>query len=110
MYHSQVNEYKYEIERLTKELQDLKKKYYEQKKKEREDRKRAANEDRNNQSLVSSTTGGIKSNGGAGGPKFIGGGFNLGTGPHQTFDHFHAPSMLPNLPEFPFADVVSQAN
>jgi hypothetical protein len=29
-----VNEYRYEIERLTRELQDLKKKYYEQKRKE----------------------------------------------------------------------------
>jgi hypothetical protein len=99
MYHSQVNEYKYEIERLTKELQDLKKKYYEQKKKEREDRKRAVNEE----------TGLIKT-GAHGGPKFIGGGFNLQTGPHQTFDHFHAPSLLPNLPEFPFSDVVAQSN
>ncbi|KAJ3004461.1 hypothetical protein HKX48_001205, partial [Thoreauomyces humboldtii] len=32
MYHSQVNEYKYEIERVNRELQDLKKKYYETRK------------------------------------------------------------------------------
>ncbi|KAI8587486.1 hypothetical protein BDZ88DRAFT_425196 [Geranomyces variabilis] len=32
MYHSQVNEYKYEIERVNRELQDLKKKYYESRK------------------------------------------------------------------------------
>jgi hypothetical protein len=38
MYHSQVNEYKYEIERLTRELQDLKRKYYDIKKRERENR------------------------------------------------------------------------
>ncbi|KAJ3003700.1 UNVERIFIED_CONTAM: hypothetical protein HDU68_005553, partial [Siphonaria sp. JEL0065] len=38
MYHSQVNEYKYEIQRLGQEYQDLKKKYYELKKKDREDR------------------------------------------------------------------------
>jgi hypothetical protein len=29
-----VNEYKYEIERLTRELQDMKRKYYEQKRRE----------------------------------------------------------------------------
>ncbi|KAI9328553.1 hypothetical protein BDR26DRAFT_54242 [Obelidium mucronatum] len=40
MYHSQVNEYKFEIDRLTRDQQELKKKYYEQKKKEREDRLR----------------------------------------------------------------------
>ena len=34
MYESQVSEYKYEIERLARELQDVKKKYYMQKKKE----------------------------------------------------------------------------
>ena len=34
MYESQVNEYKYEIERLARELQDVKKKYFMQKKKE----------------------------------------------------------------------------
>ncbi|KAJ3067383.1 hypothetical protein HDU98_009382 [Podochytrium sp. JEL0797] len=36
MYHSQVNEYKFEIDRLTREMQDLKKKYYEQRKRDRE--------------------------------------------------------------------------
>ena len=30
----QVNEYKYEIERLTRELQDVKRRYYEQKRRE----------------------------------------------------------------------------
>ncbi|KAJ3034777.1 hypothetical protein HDV00_004639 [Rhizophlyctis rosea] len=34
MYHSQVNEYKYEIERLNREIQDLKKKYYERRKRD----------------------------------------------------------------------------
>lgn len=33
MYHSQVNEYKYEIERLNRELQELKSKYYQLRKK-----------------------------------------------------------------------------
>ncbi|KAJ3415562.1 hypothetical protein HDV05_004613 [Chytridiales sp. JEL 0842] len=36
MYHTQVNEYKYEIERLNRDYQLLKKKYYERKRKERE--------------------------------------------------------------------------
>lgn len=30
----QVNEYRYEVERLTRELQDMKKKYYEQKRRD----------------------------------------------------------------------------
>jgi len=36
MYQSHLNEYKLEIDRLNKELQDTKKKYYEQKKKEQQ--------------------------------------------------------------------------
>ena len=36
MYESQVSEYKYEIERLARELQDVKKKYFMQKKKEQQ--------------------------------------------------------------------------
>ncbi|KAK2157569.1 hypothetical protein NP493_1866g00018 [Ridgeia piscesae] len=38
MYESQVGEYKYEIERLARELQDVKKKYFMQKKKEQQQR------------------------------------------------------------------------
>ena len=38
MYESQVQEYKYEIERLARELQDVKKKYYTQKRKEQQQR------------------------------------------------------------------------
>ena len=38
MYESQVAEYKYEIERLARELQDVKKKYFLQKKKEQNQR------------------------------------------------------------------------
>ena len=34
MYQAQVNEYKYEIERLSRELRDTKKKYYSQRRKE----------------------------------------------------------------------------
>ena len=39
MYHSQVNEYKYEIERLSKELQESKKKYFQLRKKHQLDRR-----------------------------------------------------------------------
>merc|ERR1711998_412434 len=38
MYKAQVNEYKFEIERLTRELQDVKKKYFEQKRREQQNR------------------------------------------------------------------------
>ena len=34
MYESQVQDYKYDIERLSRELQDVKKKYFMQKKRE----------------------------------------------------------------------------
>lgn len=34
MYQAQVNEYKYEVERLTRDVQDMKRKYYQQKRKE----------------------------------------------------------------------------
>ena len=36
MYESQVSEYKYEIERIARELQEVKKKYFVQKKKEQQ--------------------------------------------------------------------------
>jgi len=36
MYESQVSEYKYEIERIARELQEVKKKYFMQKKKEQQ--------------------------------------------------------------------------
>lgn len=38
MYESQVSEYKYEIERIARELQEVKKKYFMQKKKEQQTR------------------------------------------------------------------------
>ena len=38
MYEAQVKEYKYEIERLAKELQEVKKKYYMQKRKDQQAR------------------------------------------------------------------------
>lgn len=39
MYQSQINEYKFEIERLNREIQDLKKKYFDQRKKIKADSK-----------------------------------------------------------------------
>ena len=45
MYHSQVNEYKYEIDRVNREMQDLKSKYYQLRKKHQSDK-------RVNQSLI----------------------------------------------------------
>ena len=38
--HSQVNEYKYEIERLVRELNDMKRKYFEQKRREQMEREK----------------------------------------------------------------------
>ena len=38
MYESQVQDYKYDIERLSRELQDIKKKYFLQKKREQQQR------------------------------------------------------------------------
>ena len=38
MYESQVQDYKYDIERLSRELQDVKKKYFLQKKREQQQR------------------------------------------------------------------------
>ncbi len=40
MYQAQVNEYKYEIERLVRELGDMKRKYFEQKKRDQMERER----------------------------------------------------------------------
>jgi hypothetical protein len=34
MYHSQVNEFRYQIENLTRELQEMKRKYYQLRKKQ----------------------------------------------------------------------------
>lgn len=65
----QVNEYKYEIERLTADLGDMKRKYFEQKRREQIERERA-----------SKTTGPPPGVGGASGTaRFTGGGFSLST-------------------------------
>lgn len=36
MYQAQVNEYKFEIDRLNREMQDVKKRYYDQKRKQQQ--------------------------------------------------------------------------
>ena len=40
MYQAQVNEYKYEIERLVRELGDMKRKYFESKRRDQMDREK----------------------------------------------------------------------
>lgn len=66
MYQAQTNEYKYEIERLTRELQDMKNRYYQQKKRDKmaKDQQRA---EMGIQQRVNAPT-----------QAFVGGGFNLG--------------------------------
>lgn len=69
MYEAQVKEYKYEIERLAKELQEVKKKFYMQKRKEQQARER----DR----AYQQATGPAFSSQRTDGARFTGGGFNL---------------------------------
>ncbi|XP_076308851.1 cilia- and flagella-associated protein 58-like [Tachypleus tridentatus] len=68
MYESKIAQNKLEMERLTKELADVKKKYLKQKQKEQQTRER---ED-------SSHT--VK----RGGPKYLGGGFKIQTSTHMA--------------------------
>merc|ERR1719462_622990 len=69
MYVAQVQDYKYDIERLSRELQDVKKKYFMQKKKEQQqkDRERTLTKAALPPFQPQRTDG----------PKFTGGGFNL---------------------------------
>ena len=67
---AQVNEYKFEIERLTRELQDVKKKYFEQKR--REQLNRDSNNAGGKQQL---RTGTVQQSA----QRFTGGGFSLGS-------------------------------
>jgi len=69
MYEAQVQEYKYEIERLSRELQDIKKKYFMQKKREQQQRER----ERAIQQAAMPPLQPQRTDG----PKFTGGGFNL---------------------------------
>ncbi|KAJ3326963.1 hypothetical protein HDU76_012471 [Blyttiomyces sp. JEL0837] len=109
MYHSQVNEYKYEIERLTGELQDLKKKYYDRRMRAKAERLLQMNGSEFNTGVVSETFGNFgdktkeapnydiknlmseklrtstKLHGNPpNGPRFSGGGFNMSVGTNST--------------------------
>merc|ERR1712072_1311254 len=70
MYQAQVNEYKFEFERLTRELQDVKKKYFEQKR--REQLNRDAQRGGDSKQI---RTGTVQQSA----QRFTGGGFALGT-------------------------------
>lgn len=74
MYQAQVNEYKYQIERLTRDLNDMKRKYLEQRRREQLQMER----DRSlkPQNLIAAVGGATPPDGM---PKFVGGGFSLST-------------------------------
>jgi hypothetical protein len=61
----QVNEYKYEIERITRELQDIKTKYFEQKRREQVQRDAARSLEQQPKPKPNNV------------PRYTGGGFNL---------------------------------
>ena len=88
MHQAQVNEYKFEIERLTRELQDVKRKYYEQKRRDqlvREKMKRSAEMEMSMEGAVSGSNNNgpdsraamHQANALASVSRFTGGGFNL---------------------------------
>ena len=85
MHQAQVNEYKFEIERLTRELQDVKRKYYEQKRRDqlvREKMKRSAEMEMSMEGAVGgngtdSRAAMQQANALASVSRFTGGGFNL---------------------------------
>merc|ERR1719163_244228 len=82
MYQAQVNEYKYEIERLTRELQDVKRKYYEQKRRDQmmqEAAARGAVEPMDDQLMASGAEQAQEQQAAAqaASNRFTGGGFNL---------------------------------
>ena len=70
MYQAQIGEYKFEIERVSRELQDTKKRYFEQKKKEQLARERERTLD--DPLALKATTSTQPAQ-----PRFTGGGFNL---------------------------------
>merc|ERR1719198_740278 len=70
MYQAQVNEYKFEIERLTRELQDVKKKYFEQKRREQLNR-----DNQQGGAKQQMRTGTVQQ----AAQRFTGGGFSLGS-------------------------------
>mmetsp|Transcript_9497 Transcript_9497/g.15525 ORF Transcript_9497/g.15525 Transcript_9497/m.15525 type:complete len:886 (+) Transcript_9497:227-2884(+) len=70
MYQAQVSEYKYDIERLTRELHDIKRKYFEQKRREhlaKEGQKTMTDSDIRAKTMPA----------GGGASRFVGGGFSL---------------------------------
>lgn len=74
MYESQSSEYKYEIERLARELQDVKKKYFHGKKKEQQQKERE-------RAIAQASGPPIPPQRGSDAPRFTGGGFNLKSQP-----------------------------
>ena len=80
MHQAQVNEYKFDIERLTRELQDVKRKYYEQKRRDqlaREKMKRNAEMNIPGDVVGDSRAALQQANAQASVSRFTGGGFNL---------------------------------
>ena len=73
MYQVQVSEYKYEIDRLNKELTELKRKYFEGKKREQLEKEAH----RSTGGAAAGKAGALA----ATGPRYTGGGFNLSAAP-----------------------------
>ena len=65
-----MNEYKYEIERLNRELADIKRRYYEKKRREQQERDRAMDGGSSMGSQKAGASAGFQ-------PRFTGGGFSL---------------------------------
>ena len=70
MYQAQVNEYKYEIERLNRDLQDVKKRYFDHKRREQLEKERALQDGGNGPEELATQPADAR---------FAGGGFNLAT-------------------------------
>lgn len=75
MYQAQVAEYKYEIERLSRELGNLKKKYFDTKKREQLDKEMQ----RGTAGMIGSGKGAAVPAAGSPQQRFTGGGFSLST-------------------------------
>ena len=73
MHQAQVNEHRFEIERLTRELQDVKRKYYETKRKDQLARNSARNGDGGIDTMAAMQVAQAQ----ASTNRFTGGGFNL---------------------------------
>jgi hypothetical protein len=68
---AQVNEYKYEIERLTRDLEAIKKKYYETKKREQAEREKSKSLDGTDAAVKQALLRSLQQ------PRFTGGGFSI---------------------------------